>query len=836
MVLLLLAAAGVSLMVGDANDTAVIIAIVALNTALGVHQEHSAEQALAALKAMDVPSVRVRRGGIQREVPAHDLVPGDIVLLQAGSLVPADLRLLDGASLRTQEASLTGESAPASKDPQARLAHDTLLADRVTMAYMGTSVTYGRGTGVVVATGMTTQLGRIAHHVGSIARGPTPLQVRLEAVSNTLALAALGIVALVASMGLLRGEDLRLMVMTALSMAVAAVPEGLPAVITITLALGAKRMLRRSALIRSLPAVETLGAVTVICTDKTGTLTENHMEVTTLTTLTSTWDVSEAGTSLPPAAEPLLLAALLCNDAHRAGRGNTAADFLGDPTETALAACATRFGFSKAELERALQRVDEVPFSSERKRMTTVHRVTSDLPTPVRRLLSAASMPDAATIVFTKGALESVLAATSAASVSGEVQPLDDALLARIRQLDRSLAQAGKRVLSLAYRLSSADTLPAEDIEADLIFLGVVAMEDRPRPEARAAVTTCATAGIRVVMITGDDPLTARAIARQVGIESDGRALTGRDIQGANAAQMERIVDTTAVYARVEPEHKLKIVAALQRGGHIVAMTGDGVNDAPALAKADVGVAMGITGTDVAKGAADVVLLDDNFATIVAAVREGRGIYDNIRKFIRYILTGNVGELWVMLCAPLFGMPLPLLPLQILWVNLVTDGLPALALGVEPLERDVMRRPPRAPGESIFSGGVGVDILWGGAVVGAAALAIGYWLWSVGNPHWQTAVFTTLTLAQILNGLAFRSERESVFTRGVLSNRAMTGAVLVSVVSQLAVVYAPPLQTLFDTTSLPLADLLWCVTAAMAPPLTMESVKWLRRRSSTPAA
>ncbi|HIE39042.1 MAG TPA: cation-translocating P-type ATPase, partial [Anaerolineae bacterium] len=783
-----------------------------------------------------------RRDGQVRQISARELVPGDVVLLEAGGLVPADGRLVECVNLRTQEAALTGESEPVEKHSDPFTKPDLPLGDRRNMVYMGTVVTYGRGLAVVTETGMRTELGHIADIIQTVEREPTPLQRRLEQLGRGLALAALAIVAVVFALGLLRGEDARLMFLTGISMAVAAVPEGLPAVVTIALALGAQRMLRRRALIRKLPAVETLGSVTVICSDKTGTLTENRMTVTVLDVMGETQRVETllrqgvpvldadlvAGERPPVRSLGLLVrAATLWNDATLVEADETGGEYqaIGDPTEGSLVVAAAQLGFLKSRLEQRWPRVAEVPFTSERKRMTTIHQ--SDI-SPQQ---SDAPWQDAPFVAFCKGAVDGMLEITTQVWSGDRAVPLTDELRRRILAANDRLAQDGQRVLGVAFRPLSELPATADEaeVEREMTFVGLVGMIDPPRPEVKEAVQTCKTAGIRPVMITGDHPLTAQHIARELGIAADGRALTGQELARMSAEEMEEIVEEVEVYARVSPEHKLKIVQALQERGHIVAMTGDGVNDAPALKKADIGVAMGITGTDVSKETADMVLLDDNFATIVSAVEEGRTIYDNIRKFIKYTISSNVGEIWVMLLAPFLGMPLPLLPLQILWVNLVTDGLPGLALTVEPAERGTMRRPPHHPQESIFGRGIGRHILWGGLLMGLVSLGMGFWAWRAGRSDWQTMLFTTLTLSQMGNALAVRSSRDSLFQIGLLSNKALLGAVLLTFGLHMAVVYIPFLQDLFKTVALPPGDLLISLALSTVVFWGVELEKWLLR-------
>jgi Ca2+-transporting ATPase len=719
-----------------------------------------------------------------------------------------------------QEAALTGEAEAVEKHPEPVADADASLGDRGNCLYMGTTVVHGRGLAVVTATGGATELGRIAAMLASVEREPTPLQRRLDHLGKTLAVLALALVALFIALGLLRGEEPRALLLTALGMAVAAVPEGLPAVVTIALALGTQRMLRRRAQVRKLPAVETLGSVTVVCADKTGTLTQNRMTVVAL----------EVAGGHGVGAGPLLAAGVLCNDA-------TCADgrLRGDPTETALVAAAAAHGLRKDAIEAAYPRVAEAPFDADRKRMTTVHAVNG----------AQGALPPtggATHVAITKGAADSLVSLADRVWTGDGTEPLDAGWRDRIAAANERLAADGMRVLGVAYRplalrpgggaLAAADLAARpEELERGLVFLGLVGIQDPPRPEAAAAVEECRTAGIRPVMITGDHPLTALAVARSLGlVAGDARVLTGPELARMGVAELEVVVDDVAVYARVAPEHKLKIVEALQRRGHVVAMTGDGVNDAPALKKADIGVAMGVTGTDVAKEAADMVLLDDNFATVVAAVEEGRSIYGNVRKFVRYLMATNAGELWLMLLAPFAGMPLPLLPLQILWVNLVTDGPAALALAVEPPEPGAMRRPPHRPTENILARGLGRHVLWVGLLMALLALGVGYGYWAAGRPEWQTMVFTVVVFAQMAHVLAIRSERESLFAIGLGSNRPLLAAVALTVALQLSLVYWPPARGLFDTVVLSGADLALATALSSVVFWAVELEKWLARR------
>ena len=846
MVLILIAAALVSALLGDYGDTIAIGTIVVLNALLGFFEEYRSEKAIVALKKLTVSASKVRRDGEMHEVPSIGLVPGDIVVLEAGSLVPADCRVLESANLYTQEAALTGESQPVCKLTAAVKLPDVPLADRNNMVYMGTAITAGRGLAAVTETGMRTELGRIAGMIRNIEREPTPLQKRLGHLAKHLAAAALVIVGLIFFLGLLRGESLKLMFLTAVSIGVAAVPEGLSAVVTITLTLGAHRILKRKALIRKLSAVETLGSVTVICSDKTGTLTENRMAVEILQLADQRLEVphhdparqdSRSLTLDHPGFRLLLVGGALCNDALMSSSAEEPGSLasLGDPTETALVLGASRFGLRKTELEKAMPRVAEVPFSSHRKRMTTVHRMPHDSLFLPSELQTATERSRDACVAFTKGGIEPLLDVCTTVWVGEKREALDQVWRRHLLEANDGLAAKGMRLLGVAFRQWNlfSPGCDEETVEQGLTFIGMIGLTDPPRPEAASAVATCKAAGIRPVMITGDHPLTAQYIAAQIGIESVGPALTGAQMDRLARSQLDHMAESTRLYARVSPEHKLAIVESLQRNGHIVAMTGDGVNDAPALKKADIGVAMGVNGTDVAKQAADMVLLDDNFATIVLAVQEGRVIYDNLRKFIRYILATNSGEIWVMLLTPFFGMPLPLLPLQILWMNLVTDGLPALALSAEPPESDAMRRPPYPRNESIFARGLGRHVVWVGLLMGLLTLSIGLWYWQANNPKWQTMVFTTLTLSQMAHILAIRSEHLSLFRIGFFSNTLLVAAVVSTVLLQLALVYVPFLQDVFRTTALSPSELALSVVLSGVIFCAVEAEKWtVRRRSS----
>ena len=789
MILVLLAAAVVSGVVGDLVDALVIMLIVVLNATLGLVQTWRADQALAALQRLSAARATVLRGGLVQQVPAHVLVPGDIVLLEAGNQVPADMRLIKTAQLKLDESALTGESVTVDKHTNALQGHEHAVGDRLNMAFKGTTATHGRGHGLVVATGLSTEMGKVASLMQQDKQRSTPLQLRLSALGKRVALVVLAICALIFGVGILRGEAPLLMAMTAISLAVAAIPEALPAVVAVLLALGARKMVAINALIRRLPSVETLGSVTYICTDKTGTLTQNRMQVQCLIT----------GQAPPEQAAntALLQAAALCNDAI-AGPQDT---WLGDPTETALTRAAAQAGLVKALLEQQLPRVMELPFDSVRKRMSTLHRA-----------------PDG-WLAYTKGAPESVLPLCTrqwSAQASAVPVPFEpDVWLARAE----ALAAQGLRVLAFAQNSAlSADDASCEiaSVERTLCLMGLIGLIDPPREEAAAAVRECWTAGIRPVMITGDHPATARAIALLLGIvaTNDAPVLTGTDLATMDDAALLAQVKQVRVYARVDPSQKIRIVQALQTLGEFVAMTGDGINDAPALRQADIGIAMGLGGTDVAREAAGLVLLDDNFATIVKAVREGRRIYDNIRKFVRYAMTGNSAEIWTIFLAPLLLLPIPLLPIHILWVNLVTDGLPGLALAAEPAERGIMQRPPRAPDENIFAQGMWQHILGVGLLLGGLCLGIQAWALATGHAHWQTMVFTVLTLGQMAHVLAIRSETQPSWTLGFASNKPLLGAVLLSLGLQLATIYVPFFQPIFKTEPLSMAELGLCIGAA----------------------
>ncbi|MCG6984609.1 MAG: cation-translocating P-type ATPase [Thiocapsa sp.] len=805
MIQVLLAAALISGVIGDPQDAVAILVIVLINAVIGSVQEYRADRALAALQAMSPLAARVVRDGEHLSLHAVDLVPGDLVLLEAGDVVPADLRLIEAVELQANESSLTGESQVADKAATQLADADLPLGGRVNMMFKSSLVTHGRARGVVVATGMATEVGRIAELLRTQETVKTPLQQRLSRFGRYLALAVIAICAVVFLSGLLQGQPVLLMFLTAVSLAVAAIPEALPAVVTVSLALGARSLSRQNALVRNLPAVETLGSVTYICTDKTGTLTLNRMTA-------GAYLVQGERFDRPPSTEAspwreLLQAMALSNDVTERD-GEPA----GDPTEVALYVAAREAGIQKQVLEERLHRSAELAFDSERKRMATLHEKAGGV------------------IAFVKGAPEAVLSlCKDQLDVAGTAGIDLEALTAQSARL----AEKGYRVLALAQR--SLPAMPVDlrpgAIEQGLTLLGLVGLIDPPRPEVPDALADCRAAGIIPVMITGDHPGTARAIGLRLGIlEEGGEVMTGRGLARLSDDDFDRCVKSIRVYARVSPEQKTRIVEALQRKGEFVAMTGDGVNDAPALKRAGIGVAMGRKGTDVAREAADMVLLDDNFATIVQAVRAGRRIFDNIRKFIRYTMTSNSGEIWTLFLAPFLGLPVPLLPIHILWINLVTDGLPGLALTAEPAEPGLMKRPPRSPQESIFAHGMWQHMVWVGLFIGGLSIAAQAWAWSRGEAYWQTVVFTVLTFSQLFHALAVRAEHASLWRIGLLSNLPILGAILLTVALQLLVVYLPALNGIFHTQPLPVPVLLGCFAVSALVLVAVEVEKWLVRR------
>ncbi len=823
LIVILLIAVGLSAFLGHGVEAMAITVIVIFAVVLGFIQEYRAERVIQVLQEMAAPTATVLRDGEEVEIPARELVPGDVILLYAGDRVPADARVVEAVNLQVEEAALTGESVPVEKHT-APLADPNLgIADRKNMVYAGTVVTYGRGRAVVVATGMGTEFGRIAQLLQTVEAGRTPLQENLDKMGHTLARAALAVVALVVALGLLRGEPLLEMFVFGLAMAVAVVPEALPAVVTISLAIGVQRMAKRNALVRRLSAVETLGSTTVICSDKTGTLTRNEMTVRQIWVAGHLLEVTgvgyeprgefwEGGRVVEPGAIPplqiLLQGAVLASDARLVQAGGRWG-IRGDPTEGALVVVAAKAGLYQEGLDRRFPRIAEIPFTSERKRMTTLQRTPEGV------------------VAYSKGAPEVILDSCTQWLTEKGPLPLDDASREAVLRAAQEMADQALRVLGLAYKPGAR----LEDAEQGMVFLGLVGMLDPPRPEAKEAIRRCEEAGIKVVMITGDHPATARAVARELGLLKGGRVVTGAELDAMSDEELEEEVENLEVYARVHPSHKLRVVTALQKKGHVVAMTGDGVNDAPALKKADIGVAMGITGTDVAKEAAAMILTDDNFASIVAAVEEGRVIFGNIKKYLMYLLSSNIGEIGLVTGASLLGLPLPLSAVQILYVNLATDGLPALALSVDPPDPNFMRRKPRDPRTGILTRPVVALMTIGG--LWSAFVNLNLFAWAIASgrsaAEAMAMTFVSLVLIQFFNAYNFRSDRYSVLNRP-FANKWLNLAILWELFLLSAIVYTPFLQAPFGTFSLSLAD--WAVVLGAALTITpvLELAKWMVRR------
>jgi ATPase, P-type (transporting), HAD superfamily, subfamily IC len=812
MIIVLIIAGIIAGIIGEPQDTIAILVIVILNTIIGFTQEYRTERAVTALKSLSAPSARVCRDGHVLSLPANQLVPGDLVLLETGNIVPADLRLVEAYQLQVQEAILTGESQAVDKITAVLHEKDMMPGDCRNLVFRDTQVTYGRGKGIVVATGMQTEIGKVARLLIEEEEVKSPLQKRITIFGQRLAFFVLAICTIIFAVGLLRGEPPVLMFLTAVSLAVAAIPEALPAVVTVSLAIGARNMVKKNALIRKLPAVETLGSVTYICSDKTGTLTENKMRVAECfsdNSLIKSHKETDGFCLERNLPEIFLRALALNNDVIR----DAQKQLMGDPTEIALYETAARGGYEGAALSCKSERIAEIPFDAARKLMTTIHR-----------------QGDAA-IAYTKGAPERLLERCTTQWTSQGAIP---AVAGQLLTIAERMAADGLRVLAVAFRFWPIlpENRDSKQIENNLCFLGFVGLQDPPRPEVHGALRLCRSAGIRPVMITGDHPATAQAIAVELGIAGHGDiVVTGRELEQMSLEDFEKRVEEVRVYARVAPEQKIRIIRALQDKGEFVAMTGDGINDAPALKRADIGIAMGKIGTDVARKTAHMVLLDDNFATIVTAVREGRRIFDNIRKFIKYAMTTNSAEIWTLFLAPFLLLPVPLLPIHILWINLITDGLPGLALALEPEDRRIMQRPPRPPDESVFAHGMWQHILWAGLLMSGVSLFAQSWAYRTGSAHWQSIVFTVLTLSQMFHVLAIRSEEESLFRQGVLSNLPLLGAVLFTFALQMVVLYLPMAQSIFKTAALTMPELLACLALSSVVFIAVEIEKWLRRRN-----
>ncbi|MGI6141366.1 MAG: cation-translocating P-type ATPase [Caldicoprobacterales bacterium] len=823
MVIILLAASLVSLLVGEVVDSLVIIGIVIVNAVLGVVQEYRAGKALEALKKMSAPNAKVIRDGKELLVPASELVPGDLVILETGDYIPADVRLISSVNLKVEEAALTGESVPAEKDADTRLKGGISLGDQVNCGFMSTLVTYGRGSGIVTATGMNTVIGNIAKMIQEDVQEDTPLQRKLTQLGKILGTACLVICAVVLGLGLLRGEDPLSMFMTAVSLAVAAIPEGLPAVVTIVLALGMQRMVRHNAIMKKLHAVETLGSTTVICSDKTGTLTQNQMTIVKMYTLGQEIDVSgdgynpegsltidgrEVDLDRQPAVSRLLEIQALCNDArleHITEEGSDEWRIIGDPTEGAMIVAAAKAGIDRDEINKARPRLQEIPFDSQRKLMTTFHKTE-----------------DGKFTAFTKGAPDILVErCTHIMHSNGTVAAITPEDINAIMEENKNLAGQAFRVLAMAFKsVPEIPQNPAPDKdEQGLVFCGLVGMIDPPRPEAIEAIKLCKSAGIRTVMITGDYRETAAAIARQLDIiSSDDEVLTGAELNQMSGEQLDEAVQKVSVFARVSPEHKVRIVQSMKNNGHIAAMTGDGVNDAPALKRADIGVAMGITGTDVTKESAEMIITDDNFSSIVAAVEEGRVIYSNIRKFVFFLMSCNVGEILIIFISMLLGWKIPLLPIHLLWVNLLTDAFPALALGTEKKEPGLMDVPPRDPNESILNRDMLINIAVQSLVMTAAVLVSFYYGWQIyGIDMGRTYALVTLIVSELLRAYSARSEKLPIWKLGVFSNRNMNLATIVSFGLLLLIMFIPALRDIFNVEMLRFRDWDFAVIMAALP-------------------
>ncbi len=851
LIMILLAAVVLSVVIGILNykpgaglpeeitDAIVIFGIVIACVILGFIEEFRSEKAMAALKKMAALTATTIRDGMEVEVPAREIVPGDVVVLSTGDRVPADLRLTEAFNLSANESSLTGESTPVEKITQPLPGAETSIGDRRNMAYSGTNIVYGRGKGIAVATGMKTEFGKIATMLQDVVEEETPLEKNLAKVGKWLGLASLGIVFIVAALGIVRGHTLIEMFIWGVSLAVAAVPEALPAVVVISLSIGVQRMVKRHALVRRLAAVETLGCTTVICSDKTGTLTQDEMTVRQVYTDGRLIHVSGVGyepkgefqvdgkpidIARDAQVQLLLKIGTLCNDTRLVSDNGTW-DIKGDPTEGALVVAGAKYGISQEEANKDCPRIDEIPFSSERKRMTTIHR------------------ENGGHFAYSKGAPEIILDACSRIMINGKDRQMTEKDREQVLDAARSMAGDALRVLGLAYQPIPEKPERKEDAERGMVFVGLAGMIDPPRPEAKEAINLCHQAGIKSVMITGDHKVTAMAVAKELGILNNGKALTGAELDKISDEDFQKIVEDVEVYARVSPAHKLRVIEAFGKRGQVVAMTGDGVNDAPALKKADIGVAMGITGTDVTKEAAAMVLTDDNFASIVASVEEGRGIFQNIKKYLTYLLSANVGEVLIMFVAGLVAMPLPLVAIHLLWVNLTTDGLPALALAVDPMDPDIMQQPPRDPKSSIFSRNVLITIAVIGVVMAATMIPMFIWKltefggsWRDPNnpliPEAQTMVLSTMVLFELTTALACRSNIHSIFKLGFFSNKWLILAILSSLALLMAVLYIPALQGPFHVVPMGAEDWLWIVPISLSGFVSVELIKLFYRRYS----
>ncbi len=820
LVIILMVAAVISIILGESLEGIIILAIVVLNTILGVYQENKASNALKALKEMASPHAKILRGGTITEVPSSEVVPGDIAILEAGDYIPADLRLVESVNLKIDEAALTGESVPVEKDAQAVLAADASLGDRVNCAYMGTVITYGRGKGLITDTGMHTQMGNIAGMLSNTPDESTPLQKKLDSLGKLLGIVCLSICVVIFLLGLMQGMELFDIFMTSVSLAVAAIPEGLTVVVTVVLAMGMQKMVKCNAIIKRLSAVETLGSTTVICSDKTGTLTQNKMTIQKLYDISRTYSVTgsgyspvgsitdENGKTVSDIPKKLIEGALLCNDASYQPKEET---IIGDPTEGAMVVLAHKCGMIKSDWEKKYPRLQEIPFDSDRKLMSTFHQIDGQI------------------IMYTKGAPDELLRRCVEVEINGTRKPLSDALKDTILAKNKEMAESALRVIGVAYRpVKTPD--PSPESENQLIFVGLLGMIDPPREEAKAAIDVCKNASIQVKMITGDHKITASAIGKQLGIETD-RTVEGREISEMTDEELKECVKTTNIFARVSPEHKVRLVDAVKANGNIAAMTGDGVNDAPSLKHADIGVAMGITGTDVSKEAADMILTDDNFASFVKAVSEGRTIYSNIRKVVGFLLSCNIGEILVIFLAMLTQLPVPLVAIQLLSINLITDAFPAFALGMEKEEPGTMNKPPRDPSEPIVNKKMAIAVIVQSLALAAGTLGsfvYGYFVHDSLDVA-RSACFFTLVLGELLRAYSARSESTSIFRMKIFENGYLNKCVLVSVIFMFASIYVPFLNPVFSTVPLTLDELAIALLFAFLPMLGGELAKILHK-------
>lgn len=813
MIYILIAAAVISGLLGEVSDSIIIALVIIINAVIGVIQESKAEKALDALKKLSTPRAVVRRDGELKEIDSEELVPGDIIIIDAGRYIPCDLRLIETANLKIEESALTGESVPVDKDSNAILSgEDTALGDQINMAFASTLSTYGRGVGIAVGTGMDTQIGRIAKMLDTGERELTPLQKRLAELGKILGFIALGICALMFIVALFQKRDMFEMFLTAISLAVAAIPEGLPAIVTIVLAMGVQRMIKENAIVRKLPAVETLGAVNIICSDKTGTLTQNKMTVTKFYA-DNTLDII-SNLKVDNTIHKLLLENMvLCNDATYSETSKT-----GDPTEIALLEAGGKFNVFKNSISDLHPRINELPFDSDRKLMTTVNKYDTEF------------------YVMTKGAVDNLIRLCTNIYVGGKVIPLTEELKSNIMKASNAMSNDALRVLASAYKPLSSPHIEIDSLEKDLIFIGLMGMIDPPRENVKDSIAECKKSGIRTVMITGDHKNTAFAIAKELGIaDNESQAIFGAELDKMPEEELSSRIENLRVFARVSPEHKVKIVKALKSRGNIVSMTGDGVNDAPSLKIADIGVAMGITGTDVAKGASDMILTDDNFSTIVAAIKEGRNIYNNIKKSIIFLLSCNIGEIIALFIGILLGWPAPLRPIHLLWVNLITDSLPALALGVDPGDPDVMKQKPRDPKEGLFAGGSGIFLLLNGFVIGILTLTafyIGTKIYPNSLEHAQTMAFVVLSVSQLFFSLNMRHPEKSIFQLGLFTNTKLLGAIVFGILLQNIVITVPVLASVFKVYRLTLNDWFFVILLSLLPLILNELAKiFLRART-----